>query len=128
MRNTLVSVFVGFSALITTAVSLAHHSEVMFSDDEITLSGVVKEFQYTNPHSWILADVTNEDGTVTTWGFEAGGPTTMMRNGIRRRDFAPGTKLTVTGRPMADGRPALVWSKAVREDGKEFYARGLPTP
>ena len=128
MRKALISVLVGGSALTAMAVSLAHHSEVMFSDEAITLSGVVKEFQYTNPHSWILADVTNEDGTVTTWGLEAGGPTTMMRNGVRRSDFAPGTRLTVTGRPMADGRPAMVWSKVVREDGKEFYSRGRPTP
>jgi len=127
MKMTLISLFVGFSLMGAMTTGFAHHSEVMFSDEEITLSGVVKEFQYTNPHSWILVDVTSEDGTVTTCGFEAGGPTTMMRNGIRRRDFAPGTRLTITGRPMADGRPAVVWSKAVREDGKEFYARGQPS-
>src|SRR4029453_15606144 len=49
----------------------AHHSAVMFDDQkEVTLEGTVKEFQYTNPHSWLLVDVTNKDGSVTTWGFE----------------------------------------------------------
>jgi hypothetical protein len=47
-----------------------------------------------------------------------------MRNKVRRSDFTPGTKLTVTGRPMKDGRPAAAWSKAVREDGAEFFPRG----
>ena len=104
----------------------AHHSGVMFDEKkEVTLEGVVKEFQYTNPHSWLLVDVTNPDGTVTTWGFEAEGPSTMMQRGIRRNDFPPGTKITITGRPMKDGRPAAAWNKAVRaSDGKVFTARG----
>jgi len=93
------------------------------SDSEVTLQGVVREFQFTNPHSWLLVDVTNEDGSVTTWGFEAEGPTTMMERGIRKGDFAPGTKLTITGRPMKDGRPAAAWTRAVRADGAEFYPR-----
>lgn len=109
------------SFLLLGAASHAHHSAVMFDDQkEITVTGVVKEFQYTNPHSWLLVDVTEEDGTVTTWGFEAEGPSTLMRAGIRKSDFAPGTEITITGNPMRDGRPAALWVKAVRGDGKEF--------
>ena len=89
-------------------------------DEEVTVTGVVKEFQYTNPHSWLLVDVTNGDGSVTTWGFEAEGPSTLTRAGIRKSDFAPGTKLTITGHPMKDGRPAAAWMNATREDGKKF--------
>jgi len=102
----------------------AHHAGVMFDDEsEVTLMGVVREFQFTNPHSWLIVDVTNEDGSVTTWGFEAEGPSIMMRRGIRPGDLMPGTRLTITGHPMRDGRPAAAWTRAVREDGKEFYAR-----
>lgn len=100
----------------------AHHSGTMFDDKQVVvLQGVVKQFQYTNPHSWLLVDVTNEDGSVTTWGFEAEGPSTLLRSGIKKSDFKPGIKLTITGNPMRDGRPAAGWLKAVREDGKEFY-------
>jgi hypothetical protein len=60
----------------------------------------------------VLVDVTNADGTVTTWGFEAEGPSTLTRAGIRRSDFAPGTKLTITGHPMKDGRSAAAWMRA----------------
>ena len=104
--------------------AFAHHSAVMFDDTkEVTVTSVVKEFQYTNPHSWLLVDVKNEDGTVTTWGFEAEGPSTLMRAGIRRSDFAAGTELTITGHPMKDGRPAAAWTKATRGDGKAFDPR-----
>ena len=114
-------------ALLAAAPRLveAHHSGVMFDEEkEVTVQGVVKEFQYTNPHSWLLVDVTNADGTVTPWGFEAEGPSTLLQRRIRRSDFSPGTKLTITGRPMKDGRPAAAWMKAVRADGVEFYPRG----
>ncbi len=124
MRNTLVRAFGSVMALIA-APSFAHHSAVMFDDQkEITVTGVVKEFQYTNPHSWLLVDVKNKDGTVTTWGFEAEGPSTLTRAGIRRGDLMPGTAITITGHPMRDGRPAASWIKAKREsDGKDFDPR-----
>jgi Family of unknown function (DUF6152) len=70
-----------------------HHAANMFElKKEITVTGVVKEFQYTNPHSWLLVDVTSNDGSVVTWGFEAEGPSAMMRAGIRKSDLAPGTR------------------------------------
>ena len=101
----------------------AHHSAVMFDDEKLVeLSGVVREFQYTNPHSWLLVDVTNDDGSVTTWGFEAEGPSTLMRAGIRLSDLPPGTEITIRGNPMRDGRPAAAWVDAVVE-GKQINPR-----
>ena len=112
--------------LLAASSASAHHSATMFEQTKtITVEGVVKEFQWTNPHSWLLVDVTNPDGTVTTWGFEAEGPNTLLQAKIRRSDFAPGTKITISGFPMRDGRPAAAWTKAVRaSDRVEFYPRG----
>ena len=110
--------------VLAAAPSFAHHSAVMFDDaKEVTVTGTIKEFQYTNPHSWLLVDVKNDDGSVTTWGFEAEGPSTLTRAGIRKSDFMPGTAITITGHPMRDGRPAAAWIKAKRGDGKEFDPR-----
>ena len=122
MRKILGSLF-GATVLIA-APAFAHHSAVMFDENkEITVKGTVKEFQYTNPHSWLLVDVKNPDGTVTTWGFEAEGPSTLTRAGIHKSDFAVGTELSITGHPMRDGRPAASWIKATRGDGKDFDPR-----
>jgi uncharacterized protein DUF6152 len=113
------------AALIVAAPALAHHSGTMFDDTKtVTLEGVVKEFRYTNPHSQLLVDVTGADGTVTTWRFEAEGPSSLMLMQVAPRDFNAGTKVTVSGHPMKDGRPAAWWTKAVRADGTEFYPRG----
>ena len=112
----------GLMAAAIASPAVAHHSGAMFDEKkEVTLTGVVKEFQYTNPHSWLIVDVKGADGKVTTWGFEAEGPSTLQRAGIRRSDFAPGTPVTITGHPMKDGRPAAAWVKATRmTDKKEF--------
>ena len=105
----------------------AHHATSMFDQKEVTFQGVVKEFQFTNPHTWLLVDVTNKDGSVTAWGFEGEGPTSMERAGIHRNDFLPGTKVTITGHPMKNGQPAAAWIKAVREDGTVFETH-IPPP
>lgn len=114
--------------VLAPLVAEAHHAASMFeAEKETTVTGVVKEFQYTNPHSWLLVDVTNKDGSVTTWGFEAEGPGVLMRNGIRKSDFTAGTKLTITGHPMKNGQPAASWIKAVRADGVEFNPHLRPS-
>ena len=111
-------------AALLAAPLAAHHSGTMFDETKtVTLEGVVKEFQYTNPHSWLLVDITGADGKVTTWGFEAEGPSTLARAGIRPSDLRPGTKLKITGNPMKDGTHAAIWVNAVRADGKTFNPR-----
>jgi hypothetical protein len=103
----------------------AHHSGAMFDPKkEVTLTGTVREFQYTNPHSWLLVDVKGKNGKVTTWGFEAEGPSTLTRAGIRRSDFAPGTPVEIIGRPMLDGRPAASWVRATRLSDKKVFNPG----
>lgn len=105
--------------------TLAHHSAAMFDNEKtVTLEGVVKEFQWTNPHSWLLVDVPDKKGAVTTWGFEAEGPSTLTRAGIRPSELPVGTRLRISGHPMKDGRPAATWIEATRlSDGKKFDPR-----
>jgi hypothetical protein len=117
----------GFLLFISVAIHFqaahAHHSASMFDTSRIVeVSGVVREFQYTNPHSWLLVDVTNADGSVTTWGFEAEGPSTLMRAGIRKGDLPPGTAITIRGNPMNDGRSAGAWIDAM-VDGEKLNPR-----
>jgi hypothetical protein len=128
MRNRLTVLLLAAGLCVVAAPAIAHHSGAMFEETkEVTLTGVVKEFQFTNPHSWLLVDVKGADGKVTTWGFEAEGPSSMTRAGIRLKDFTPGTPVTITGRPMKDGKPAALWVKATRTtDNRVFVpARGF---
>ena len=123
MRQILATALGGLA--LVAAQAYAHHSAVMFDDaKEITVTGTVKEFQYTNPHSWLLVDVKGADGKVTTWGFEAEGPSTLTRAGIHKSDLQPGTEITISGHPMRDGRPAAAWTKATRMSDKKDLIPG----
>ena len=74
----------------------------MFEPEKvITLEGTVKQFEYTNPHSWLYVVVTDDQGGETLWGFEAEGPSALMRAGIRATALQPGDKVTVRTRPAA---------------------------
>src|SRR5688572_3784430 len=105
-------------AAMTAGTALAHHSAAMFDPaKQIVVQGTVKEFQYTNPHSWLIVTVPGADGKTVDWAFEAEGPSTLLRSGVKRSSFVPGEKVTVTGRPLKDGRPAALWVNATKADG-----------
>jgi len=58
MRNRFATLLIAFAAAGAAVPATAHHSGAMFEPTkEVTLSGVVKEFQFTNLHSWLLVDV-----------------------------------------------------------------------
>ena len=81
-KNPVVVTTVGVLLLAGTSLS-AHHSGEMFEPEKtVTLTGVVQEFRYINPHSWLIVDIDNEDGSTTTWGFEAEGPQDLMHGGV----------------------------------------------
>ncbi len=115
------------AGLLTAPVAaLAHHSGAMFeSVKTVTLRGVVKDFEYVNPHSWLYVVVTEDNGEETLWGFEAEGPSALMRAGIKRNALQPGDMVTVTARPLRDGRPAGAWVSVTKADGTVLAPRPL---
>ena len=126
MRKLIFSLAVTGASTLGMGPSWAHHSMSMFDPGkEVTFEGVVNEFQYTNPHAWLLVDVRNEDGTITTWGFESSSRTALRLKGNRANTFLPGMKVTMTGNPMRDGRPAGRWLMTTTEDGTVFNVADL---
>jgi hypothetical protein len=102
----------------------AHHSSTMFDKTKtVTFEGVVTKWELTNPHSWLHVEVKDKSGKTVVWGFEAEGPSTLQRAGIKPSDFKVGTKLKISGNPMKNGEPAAIWLEATREDGKMFNPR-----
>jgi hypothetical protein len=115
----------GFGA----APALAHHSFAMFDrSKEIDITGTVKEFQYTNPHSWVIVLVPDDKGQTTEWGFESEGPSTLLRNGVKKSSILPGEKVTAHAYPMRDGRPAGSLISITKADGTRIMFRNGPPP
>jgi hypothetical protein len=105
--------------MIGSQALVAHHAGTMFSDEVKEISGTVKEFQFTNPHSWIQVMVETKPGEPPQeWSVEWGSPNQLGRNGIPPSTFKPGTKVTMRVRPMRDGSPAGGFVGAKFEDGK----------
>src|SRR5678810_94297 len=93
--------------LLTLAVAplAAHHSFSAFNmTAEKTVSGTVKTVEWTNPHIWIWIDVTNDKGSVDLYGFEGMSPNFLERRNWTRTTLKVGDKITVTFRPLRDGK------------------------
>jgi uncharacterized protein DUF6152 len=110
-------------ALILTAGSLppaqAHHSFAVFFDTDSQLrkvTGVVKEFHFTNPHGVITLVVT-EDRHEETWRAETNSPSILRRHGWSP-DIHIGDKITVEGWPARDGSKYLRMRSATRANGE----------
>jgi hypothetical protein len=94
------------AALGATALpALAHHSFAMFDNQkEVELNGTVKDFQWTNPHTWIQVVVPNDAGTSTSeWSVEGGNPGDLARRGWKKTSLKPGDKVIVRIHPMKNG-------------------------
>jgi hypothetical protein len=94
----------GALSLVPAGPALAHHAFAMFDTNrEVTLDGTVKEFQWTNPHTWIQVMVKDKAGKDVEWSIEGGSPNGLSRNGWKRTSLKPGDKATVIIHPLKDG-------------------------
>ena len=119
------AVFAALALPLLAAPAEGHHSTAMYDlDREITVEGVVTDFIYTNPHTWLILAVPGTDGTTTVWGFEGEGPGLLYARGIDEDDFSIGEEVSVTGNPMRDGRPAAHWLRVVKADGTVLDPQG----
>jgi len=106
---------------LLSAPAWAHHSVAMFDlTKSVTIEGTVKEFQFTNPHSWLQVMVPGADGTAVEWAFEAQGPSSLLRVGIKAKTFQPGDKVTVVTHPMKDGRTGGLLVTVTAADGHVY--------
>lgn len=108
----------GALALWAGAV-LAHHSDAMFERERtLELTGTVKEFQFTNPHTWLQVMVKDDSGKEVEWSLEWGSPNQLGRQGIRPSTFPAGAEVIVRTNPMRDGSPGGAFVGAKFADGK----------
>lgn len=108
--------------LLLTVPLFAHHSTSMFNmATPVTLTGVVKEFQWTNPHTHIVLEVKGADGKMEEWLVEIHSTAIMMRRGYSHNTFKTGDTITVTGGQMKDGAKLMRLLRGSFPDGRKFY-------
>ena len=93
--------FASLIALAVAASALAHHSPAVFDrTKEVKLVGAVKEFRWSNPHSFIELDVRNEKGETDTWAVEMNPPSYLVKAGWKSSTVKPGDMVTIVVNPL----------------------------
>ena len=93
--------------LSIAASLLAHHSPAIFDrTKEVKLVGVVKEFKWGNPHSWIELDVRSDAGNTEQWSIEMNPPSYLVKAGWKSTTIKPGETVTVMINPLRTSEKA----------------------
>ena len=100
----LITIVFAAGALSIAAPAFAHHSFAMFDrDKDVTMSGTVTEFEWTNPHVWIHMSVPDQAGKAVVWSFEMQAIQTDMALGWRSDSVKAGDKVSIEFHPLKDG-------------------------
>src|SRR5262245_36227131 len=87
--------------ILLASIAFAHHSPAVFDrTKEVKLAGVVTEFRWTNPHSWIELNVTNDKGSTEAWSVEMGSPSALVKAGWKSTTIKAGDRVTVAIHPL----------------------------
>ena len=111
----------GIAIAMSAMPAFAHHSFAMFdAEKKVTLEGTVKEFQWTNPHSWILMTVSNAQGQPEQWAIEMGGPSGLARQRWVPKTLTPGMKVKTVIHPLRDGTAGGQFMAITLPDGTQM--------
>ncbi len=117
------------AALITCSIAWGHHSFAMFDlDKEVTCEGVVKEFQWTNPHVWLQVLVSDGRGGTSELSLEMGAPGMLTRTGWKSSMLKANDKVTVAFNPLKSGGPSGRLLRVTLPNGRVMGPGGPPAP
>jgi hypothetical protein len=110
------------AGLSAAGAAWAHHSFAMFDQTkQVSVTGTVKDFQWTNPHAFIEVD----DGKGKVWSVELNSPNNLRRQGWTREAMKAGDHVTVVLNPLRDGKPGGLFNAVTLPSGKVL---GNPKP
>jgi hypothetical protein len=99
-----------------------------YMDRTVEIEAIVQSVKIVNPHPEMVVEVTNPDGTTSTWRITgAGNASAMLRNGWTNKTIPQGIKVKVAGHPSRNPEAkALLAGTVTTPDGTkvEFGAGG----
>lgn len=113
---------------VLPGVAQGHHSRAEFTDQEVSLQGVLTEIVWKNPHVALFLDVETGDGETQNWRLE--GPTNLMslqQSGVGSELFEIGQQMTAVGE-ISLLREAMQVTNILLATGTEILMEPSATP
>ena len=105
-------VLLASAMLVTLSLAAqAHHSLAIFDQAHpLELTGIVEEFKFANPHTFIILRVKGEDARPVVWRLEGQSANSLRWAGWSPESLKPGDQLRMTIDPLQSGAPGGAWS------------------
>jgi hypothetical protein len=107
---------------LSSAGAAAHHSfgSVYDTASRMTLKGVVREFQFINPHPYLIVEVDEQ-----SWRAEMDNRFELADIGITAQTFKPGDEVVLNGSPgRSEARILYLWRLDRPADGLRYEQVG----
>src|SRR5262245_49415166 len=96
----------------------SHHSNVAYEVTKVvTVTGVVKDFQWVNPHTWVHLIVNDPKDGKVEWAAEGRAPGILLRAGWTKTSLKAGETVTIGSRPAKDGSRTAIIARVTKADG-----------
>jgi hypothetical protein len=119
MKSRLMVLATGLGLLLSTTPAFAHHSTTMYNmANPSTVTGVVKRFEWTNPHAYIYLEVKGDDGKPVEWAIEMMSLNHLKGYGWSKSTVKIGDAVSCTGGAAKSGSPAMLSSLVKLDDGR----------
>ncbi|HEX3838886.1 MAG TPA: DUF6152 family protein [Steroidobacteraceae bacterium] len=129
IRTTTAALWLSVAIAALPMAAIAHHSYAMFDlSQTVTLQGTIRDFQWTNPHSWIWIDVPDAKGAPQQWGIEGMSPNYLARRGWSKHTLRPGDKVSVVIHPLKGVERGGSFLSVTLADGTVMRQSGAPPP
>ena len=104
--------------VLSPTAALPHHSNVAYEVTKvITVTGVVKDFQWVNPHTWLHIVVDDPKDGKVEWAAEGRAPGILLRAGWTKTSLKAGETVTVDMSPAKDGSRTSIIARVTKADG-----------
>jgi Family of unknown function (DUF6152) len=102
---------------ISALPAQAHHSIAGYYDtnQEKAIEGIVKQFQFINPHPFVTIETKNADGSTQLWRLELDNRRELIEVGMTAETLKQGDRVVVSGSPG-------------KEQAQSLYIRRLDRP
>jgi hypothetical protein len=118
MMRAVVTSLVLAGLLLFASPAQSHHSNVAYEVNKvITVTGVVKEFRWSNPHTWLYLTVDDGKGAKVEWAAEGRAPGVLLRAGWTRSSLKGGETVTVDMSPAKNGTHTAIIARVTKADG-----------